>query len=89
MISGALSSGALQRFDPVARLDHVESRELKILGVHLARVGIVVDDEDTRTLTFGFHFRPLSCISAPDGSTSVNVDPLPTWLRKVMLPSSI
>ena len=58
MISGALSIGALERLDAVARLHDVEPRKLEVLGVHFARIGVVVDDEHARTIV-------LPVISAP------------------------
>ena len=57
MMSGVVVDGALQRLHAVAGLDDVEAGELEVLGVHLARVGIVVDEQHARP--FGF------CLSFP------------------------
>ena len=83
MISGALSAARSSASIPLPAFDHVEPRILEVLGVHFARIWIVVDDEHTRAHTFDCHFRPLI------GTTSVKVEPFPTSLRNVMLPSSI
>src|SRR5262249_24945215 len=86
---------ALQRLHAVARFDDVEARELEVLGVHLARVGIIVVQQDPwpdglvfvlfLLLIFLFlaHLRPLT------GSVNEKVEPRPTWRCTAIRPSSI
>ena len=62
---------------------HVEAGELEILAVHLASVGIVVDEEDARTRFTALHRGPLI------GRVNVKVDPTPTWLCTAMRPPII
>src|SRR5581483_6545680 len=80
---GRRVDGALQRFHPVRRFDDVEAGELQVLRIHLAGIRIVVDDQHAGPCILGTHFRPLI------GSARVNVDPFPSWLCTVSLPSSI
>ena len=53
MMSGISSMVLLERLEAVGRLGHAEAGELQVLGVHLARVLIVVDDEHERARLSG------------------------------------
>ncbi len=83
MMSGARVDGALQRLHAIAGLDDVEAREFEIFGVHLTRIGVVVNQQHTRAFSFVRHLRPFN------GSVNVKVEPRPSWLRTVIRPSSI
>jgi hypothetical protein len=52
---GRTVGGALECLHAIAGLDDVEPDAGEMHGVHLPRVGVVVDNEHERTLTFRGH----------------------------------
>src|SRR5262245_11141027 len=73
--------GLLKRLVAVARFSDAKPAESQVLRVHLARILIIVNDQNQRSL-FGTHW------GGSRGIVSVNVEPCPRLLRSVIRPPS-
>src|SRR5262249_2723690 len=77
----------LQRLHAVRRLDDLETTVVQVLGIHLARVRIIIDDENPRLFVFVRHL--ILHLRCRLGRMTVNVDPFPGSLSTVIRPPSI